>query len=126
MSITIRRSTDTGATGKMQVIINGEKVAAIDEGESLEVEIPNEVSILKVRRFGVRSNEIEVRDGDVLEIKYKRWHLILLPLVIVFIILIISFPELPYTSTILPISVLFLIATFVPKAYYIQHISIED
>lgn len=126
MSITIRRSTDTGATGKMQVIINGEKVAAIDEGESLEVEIPNEVSILKVRRFGVRSNEIEVRDGDVLEIKYKRWHLILLPLVIVFIILIISFPELPYTSTILPISVLFLIATFVPKVYYIQHISIED
>lgn len=126
MSITIMQSTGTGAIGKMQIIINGEKVAAIAEEESLEIEIPNEVSILKVRRFGVRSNEIEVRDGDVLEIKYKRWHLMLLPLVIVFIIITISFPELSYTSTVLPISVLFLIVAFGPKAYYIQHANIDD
>lgn len=67
--ITVKRSTGwMGSATKMQIIVNRERVATINNNQVLDVELPDDKNNLKVRQFGVSSNEIEVRDGDILEV----------------------------------------------------------
>ncbi|MDY0236338.1 MAG: hypothetical protein RBR71_09930 [Gudongella sp.] len=121
MSITIRRNTGwIGSASLIQIIVNGEKVAGIMENQNLEVELPDDENSLKVMQFGVRSNKIEVRDRDILEIKYKRWHLMLFPLMVTITFIMSVILYLPYKSTILPVHILFLIIIFVTKGFIIK------
>lgn len=124
MSILISRSTGhIGSADKMHIIVNGDKVATINENQSIEIELPNNVSSLKVRQFGVGSKEIEVRDGDVLEIKYKRWHLLLLPFMMAVIFYRMFILE---SSSILPFNILFLFVFYRIKGFYIEHTNIDN
>lgn len=69
MSIKIKRNTGwLGTASKIAIKVNGEKVAKISNNQEMEIEIPDETAQLKVSQTGMRSNEIEVQDGDVVEV----------------------------------------------------------
>lgn len=125
MSIIIRRSTGwAGSASLIQIIVNGEKVAGIMENQSLEVELPDGKINLKAKQFGVKSNEVEVRDGDILEIKRTRWHRMIFPLMIAIQFSIIFIPSLAYRLiTLLFFSVLIIISIFFIKGFNIEIIN---
>lgn len=75
MSITIKRRTGwQGMASKIQIKVNGEKVASISHNQQINVSFPDEIVHLKVTQFGVKSNEIVVKDGDIVEITPTLWY----------------------------------------------------
>lgn len=84
MTITVKRKTGWLGMGvSLMIKINGEKTAKIGYGEMLEVAIPDKSAQLKVSQSGARSNEIEVRNGDTVEIttsksSYVIWLLLVI------------------------------------------------
>lgn len=88
MSITISRNTGyAGWYLRIQIIINGEKINTINDNKSVEIELPIEKSYLKVRQFLVKSNEIVVKDGDIVNIKTTWWYRMIIPVMIILQIL---------------------------------------
>jgi len=87
MSITIKRDTGfTGMGSKVQIKINGEKVASIKYNEQVDIEIPEIEARLKVTQSGMKSNEIKVKDGDIIKItttSFNRISMILMSIVII-------------------------------------------
>ena len=74
MSITVVRRTGLiGTILKMTIKINGERVAKIANGQKLEMVIPNNVVQICVTQSGVKSNTIEVKDGERVQIKSNKW-----------------------------------------------------
>lgn len=118
--IKVKRSTGwIGSAIKMQIIVNGERVATINNNQILEVELPGVKNDLKVRQLGVRSNKIEVKDGDILEVRYKGWYKALFPLMIAITFIMIVL-DLPYIWTILLFQLLVAIISYVPKGFMIK------
>lgn len=87
MSITIKRDTGfTGMGSKVQIKINGEKVASIKYNEQVDIEIPEIEARLKVTQSGMKSNEITVNEGDIIKItttSFNRISMILMSIVII-------------------------------------------
>lgn len=74
MSITVVRRTGLiGTILKMTIKIHGERVAKIANGQKLEMSIPNNVVQICVTQSGVKSNTIEVKDGERVQIKSNKW-----------------------------------------------------
>ena len=74
MSITVVRRTGLiGTILKMTIKINGERVAKIANGQKLKMSIPNSVVQICVTQSGVKSNTIEVKDGERVQIKTNKW-----------------------------------------------------
>lgn len=84
MSIIIKRNTGwIGSLTKVQIKLNGEKVASVKVNQQVEVELLNDKAYIKATQFGTKSNEIEVKDGDILEITTRKWHRIIIPIIII-------------------------------------------
>lgn len=74
MSITVVRRTGLiGTILKMTIKINGERVAKIANDQKLEMSIPNNVVQICATQSGVKSNTIEVKDGERVQIKSNKW-----------------------------------------------------
>ncbi len=74
MTITVVRRTGLmGTILKMTIKINGERVAKIANGQKLELSIPNSAVQICVTQTGVKSNTIDVKDGERVQIKSNRW-----------------------------------------------------
>lgn len=89
MSIRLTRRTGWGGSAlRFSVFLDGEKVDKIVEGETKEIELPRERSVLKVTQLGSRSNQLEVKEGQKVEITTKVWARFfpLLPALIIFLI----------------------------------------
>lgn len=70
MLVTVKRKTGaSGAGSRINIKLNGEKVSKIAHQQALELDIQDESAKIKVEQFGVKSNEIKVENGDVVEIK---------------------------------------------------------
>lgn len=87
MAVTIKRKTGgSGAGTKTTINVNGEKVAKIAHQEEIELDIQNEPAVVKVKQFGVKSNDISVENGDVLEIKTAKINYITVLSLFIYII----------------------------------------
>jgi len=106
----------------MKIILNGEKVARIKQGETLVVELQEDENILKIRHFGSRSNEVEVGEGDVLEIKPKRCHQMLFPLLIVITFIMDVILGAAYITMILPVHIVILLISFGTEGYAVKKV----
>lgn len=74
MSVTIKRNTDwVGRSINVAIKLNNEKIAKIGHNQELKLDIPNEGAQLKVSQQGTKSNTVEVKDGDVVEITTSKW-----------------------------------------------------
>lgn len=82
MSVTIKRNTDwVGRSINVAIKLNDEKIAKIGYNQEIKLDIPNESAQLKVSQQGTKSNIVEVKDGDVVEITTSKWTyvIVLLP-----------------------------------------------
>lgn len=111
MAITIKRRTGwQGMASKIQIKVNGEKVASISHNQQIDVSFPDEIVHLKVTQFGVKSNEIVVKDGDILEITPTLWYRLGHQLFVAVMIITLFIPNSDtYRSIVLIILSLFLL-----------------
>ena len=82
MSVTIKRNTDwVGRSINVAIKLNDEKITKIGYNQEIKLDIPNESAQLKVSQQGTKSNIVEVKDGDVVEITTSKWTyvIVLLP-----------------------------------------------
>lgn len=75
MSIKVIRKTGWNGMGMfIDIKINGNKVArVIEKGESI-IGLYEDSANLQVTQLGMRSKEIEVKKGDIIEIESTKWY----------------------------------------------------
>ena len=75
MSIKVIRKTGWNGMGMfIDIKINGKKAArVIEKGESI-IGLSKDSAKLQVTQLGLRSNEIEVKKGDIIEIQSTKWY----------------------------------------------------
>lgn len=125
MSITIKRNTGwQGMDSKIQIEVNGEKAASVMENNSVDVELPDGKAHIKVTQFGIKSNEIAVKEGDIILITSTRWVRMSFPLMLIIFFLTIFLPNLTYRLTIIFIlGALIVISIFLFNGF---HLSVFD
>lgn len=122
MAITIKRNTGwIGGTTDIQIRLNGEKAARVMENQTVEVELLGDKAYIKATQFGIKSNEIEVKDGDVLEITTKRWSKMSFYIIIVAFVLTSFILDPTYRIAVfIPLLVLSTINTFLIEGFHIK------
>lgn len=101
--VRIKRNTGiSGAGSRIKVYVNDEKAATIKQNKQVELELPADEAKVSVSQLGVRSNELIVKEGQVVEIITRSWTYV--SLILFFIILASAsvFLPLPY-SIVVPI-----------------------
>ncbi len=94
MHIRVTRNTGWQGSGtSIRMLANGEKVLSISHKHEVEIEIPHEKVRLKASQFGAKSNEIEVHDGDFIEITSTAWNRWSYPILILFLFFTILLPS---------------------------------
>ncbi len=97
MLITIKRDTGLmGSASKIQIKVNGEKLASVMDKQHIAVDIPHDKANVKVTQFGVKSNEVEVKDGDTLKITSTTFNRLGFPLLSIIVFLTFFIPVLKY------------------------------
>jgi hypothetical protein len=123
MLITIKRNTGwQGIALKMCIKVNGEKVAMVEEQKKAEVNISRDRAYVQVTQSGIKSNEIEVKDGDILEITSTKLYRMNLPLLIITITIFnILIPNSIHSIiAIIIIGTLDIISLFLFKGFHIK------
>ena len=125
MSITIKRNTGWQGTGsKIQIKVNGEKADSVMENNSVDIELPEGKAHIKVTQFGIKSNEIVVKEGDIIRITSTRLAKMSFPLILIIQALTIFIPNLTYRLTIFFIlCALIIISIFLFNGF---HLSVYD
>ncbi|MCB2299591.1 hypothetical protein [Clostridium tagluense] len=125
MSITIKRNTGWQGTGsKIQIKVNGEKAYSVMENNSVDIELPEGKAHIKVTQFGIKSNEIVVKEGDIIRITSTRLTRMSFPLILIIQGLTILIPNLKYRLTIfLTLCALIIISIFLFNGF---HLSVYD
>lgn len=123
MSITINRNTGwIGMALKIQIKVNGEKTAKVKEQGHAKINLPGDRAYLQVTQSGIKSNEIEVKDGDIVEItSTKLYRMNLYLLIITVIILNVLIRNSTYRSiAIIIICILDIISLFFINGFYLK------
>lgn len=125
MSIIIKRKTGgSGAGSKMSIKVNGEKVKKIAYRQEIELDIQKEPALIEVEQLGVKSNEINVNNGDIVEIKTTKMTYITIFTLFVYII-VSSFDQM--AAYITPLRIIFFIllinTLFVTKGFQLRIIN---
>lgn len=124
MSVTIKRKTGLlGVASKMSIKVNGEKVTKIANEEVVDIDIDAESILLRVTQFGTRSNQIEVKDGDVVEINTTKIYYIIFLFPFISLIVSNSLQDQPYTlNTFLMLFLGMLLILFLFEGYHLKKI----
>ena len=124
MSVTIKRKTGlSGVASKMSIKVNGEKITKIANEEVVDIDIDPESTLLRVTQFGTRSNQIEVKDGDVVEINTTKIYYIIFLFPFISLIVSNSLQDQPYTlNTFLMLFLGMLLILFLFEGYHLKKI----
>jgi len=82
--VRIKRSTGfSGFLARIKIYVDDEQVATIKQNQQIEVELPTDEAIISVSQAGVNSNELVVKEGQVVEITNSSWwHISFISLII--------------------------------------------
>ena len=84
--VRIKRNTGIpGSLGSIKIHVDDEQVATIKQNQNIEVELPTAEAKIAVSQAGVRSNELDVKEGQVIEITTRSWTYISLILLFILI-----------------------------------------
>ena len=101
--VRIKRNTGiSGAGSRIKVYVNDEKAATIKQNKQVELELPADEAKVSVSQLGVRSIELIVKEGQVVEIITRSWTYVSLILFFIIFALASVFLPLPY-SIVVPI-----------------------
>lgn len=113
----------SGVASKMSIKVNGEKVTKIANEEVVDIDIDAESTLLRVTQFGTRSNQIEVKDGDVVEINTTKIYYIIFLFPFISLIVSNSLQDQPYTlNTFLMLFLGMLLILFLFEGYHLKKI----
>lgn len=73
----------SGSLSKINIYINDEKVARIKQNQQIDLELPSDTAKIHVTQVGVHSNELVVKEGQVIEITNSSWLRIYYPLLFI-------------------------------------------
>ena len=108
----------------IHIKLNGKKIEKIEAEERLEIEMTDSHANLSVSQTGTKSNQLEVRNGDTIEITSTNWAVIVHALPAIFILLV-SFLSDNTNHVILSAIIavaLVIISTFLFNAYHIKKV----
>ena len=128
MHIRVARNTGWQGSGtSIRMLANGEKVLSISHKREVEIEIPHEKVRLKASQFGAKSNEIEVHDGDLIEITSTAWNRWSYPVLILFLFFTILLPstQMKFIVTLL-VGGLYVGSMFFMETYHLEVQSSEE
>lgn len=122
MSVIIKRKTGfIGMGAKFSVKVNGEKVTKISYKETIELDIKGDNSLLRVSQFGAHSNQVEVKDGNVVEVTTTKVAYIVCLVPFLFIIASSVMENFYYTtSTVAIVISLILFVLFTSNSYRLK------
>lgn len=93
MSILISRNTGVLGSGtRIQIRINGKKMASIKENSNMELELPDDKAYLKVTQLGLKSDTVAIKESDVIKITLKKGYKALSIAIIITFVLSIFAP----------------------------------
>lgn len=96
--VRIKRNTGiSGAGSKIKVYVNDEKVATIKRNKQIELDLPAAEAKLSVSQLGVQSNELIVKEGQVVEITTRSWTYISLIFFLIILVSVSTFLSSPYS-----------------------------
>src|SRR5690554_1936194 len=117
MHISVARNTGWQGSGTtIRLLANGEKIGSVPNKREVDIDIPHETVLLKASQFGAKSNELEVRHGDLIEITSTAWNKWSYPVLILFL----------FFSILLPGTELKLIVTFLFGGLYVGSMFFMD
>jgi hypothetical protein len=104
--------------------LNGENLAGVNNNQSVDVEIPAGETHLRVTQFGIKSNLIRVKDGDIIRITSTRWLRMSFPLMVTIYFLTMFLSNLTYRpTTIFVFGVLIVIRTIF---FNVLHLNVSE
>ena len=96
--VRIKRNTGlSGAGSRIKIYVNDKKVATLKQNKQVELELPSDEAKVSVSQLGVHSNELIVKDGQVVEITTRSWTYISLILFIIILASVVVFLPSPYS-----------------------------
>ena len=115
--VRIKRNTGIpGSLGSIKIHVDDEQVATIKQNQNIEVELPTDEAKIAVSQAGVRSNELVVKEGQVVEITASlNYHIYLIVFVIAMFIIGLL---LPYEYRIIGYAILIIMAFIIN--YFIE------
>lgn len=122
MHIRVARNTGwIGSGTSIRILANGETVLSVSNKREAEIEIPHEKVRLKATQFGARSNEIEVHDGDLVNIISTTWSRWSYPVLILFLFSRILLPSTQFKLIVtLLIGGLYVGSMFLMETYHLE------
>ncbi|SFH52435.1 hypothetical protein [Pisciglobus halotolerans] len=125
MAITvIRRTGWVGSASAITLKVNNEKVEKVRTRQQVEVDLPSNEANLTVTQAGAKSNEIVVKDGEIVEITSNKWYqlLFVLPFIIIFL------PNLVSNVTLMLIGLVLLVGLAISAAFLFEafHLKVVD
>jgi len=128
MHIRVARNTGwIGSGTSIRILANGEKILSISHKQEAEIEIPHEKVRLKASQFGARSNDIEVRDGDLINITSTAWNRWSYPVLMLFLFFTILLPSTQLKLMVtLPLGGLYVGSMFFMDTYHLEVQSSEE
>lgn len=122
MKVSIKRNTGfMGTASKVQIKVNGKKSASIIDHQEKKIEIPSYTALLKATQFGVKSNEIKVKDGDRIKLTATWISRFSFPLIMIITFFTILIPSLKYRFiTIVSAGIIFTVLTLLIEGFHLE------
>lgn len=96
--VRIKRNTGlSGAGSKIKVYVNDEKAATIKQNKQVVLELPTPEAKVFVSQLGVYSNELIVKEGQVVEITTRSWTHVSLVFFLILLTAVGSLFQSPYS-----------------------------
>ena len=97
MAVTVVNHTGISEiSGALTIKINGKEIRKIKKGQQVEINIPTDHARLIVTQFTKQSNELEVKDGETIEITTAKWSNLINLCIILFLPMLTYIPNFQY------------------------------
>ncbi len=124
MSVKVERDTGwLGMGSRFTLVVDGEKTAKIKYNETIDLMIDEPVVTLIATQFGVKTNQVTVKDNDYVKITATSWSTVSFAglIILLFVINLINNPLILFGLFILSIALF--ISIFIPEKHYrIEHV----
>lgn len=124
MSVKIERDTGwIGMGSRFTLVVNGEKREKIKYNETINLSIEEPEVTLRATQFGVKTNEVTVRDYDHVRITSTRWSKMSYASLIILLLFVNLIDNILILLVAFILSIALFISIFMPEKHYrIEHI----
>lgn len=128
MSVTIKRNTGSaGTASKIHIQVNGEKVASVMNHQQIQINLQDSPARLKASQFGIKSNEINVENGDTVELNSTWISRFSIPLIMFPMFFTIFIPRIKYRIiAIFSISLFLIVCMVLIEGFHLKVLTEES